>query len=71
MERYKYEISGYYIVTPGNHEGGDRVHFEQYIEAVDNIEAMKIALGDIMWKESLRNEAEFFVRLDCIHYECL
>lgn len=68
--KYKYEISGYYYVVPANNEGGDRVHFEKVIAAEDNMEAMKIALGEIMWNESLRH-GDHFVKLDVIHYECL
>ena len=59
---YKYEISGYYF----NGEG--RIHFEEVVEATDNIEAMKIVIGGIAWKESLNGNSFL---LDTIHYECL
>lgn len=56
---YKYEISGYYF------EGNERKHFDFVIEAPDNIIAMQMALGKIMWN------TENAVKLDVIHYECL
>lgn len=61
-EMYRYQISGYYF------EEGERKHFYEEVEATDNIEAMKIVLGDLMWKAGLEDKA---VRLDVIHYEVL
>ena len=63
-EMYLYEISGYY------YEGAERKHFCKEVEAPDNIVAMQMVLGEIMW-----NSCEYFndstVKLDYIHYECL
>ena len=63
-EMYRYEISGYYF------EGDERKHFCEEVEAPDNIVAMQMVLGEIMWKSG-----EYFndaaVKLDHIHYEVL
>lgn len=63
-EMYRYEISGYYF------EGDERKHFQKEVEATDNIVAMKIVLGEIMWESG-----EYFnnkpVQLEFIHYECM
>lgn len=59
---YKYLVSGFYF------EGEERKHFESMIEACDEIIAMKIVLGEIMWKSSkyFNNKP---VKLDCMHCE--
>ena len=64
MKKYRYEISGYYF------EGSERKHFCEEVDATDNIEAMKIVLGEIMWKscEHFNNAP---VKLDVIHYEVI
>ena len=63
-EMYRYEISGFY------YEGGERKHFCEEVEAPDNIVAMQMVLGEIMWKSG-----EYFndaaVKLDHIHYAVL
>ena len=63
-EMHLYEISGFY------YEGAERKHFCKEVEAPDNIVAMQMVLGEIMW-----NSCEHFndaaVKLDCMHYECL
>lgn len=63
-EMYRYEISGYYF------EGDERKHFDEEVEAPNNIVAMQMVLGQIMWEsgEHLGNKP---VKLDTIHYECL
>lgn len=63
-EMYRYEISGYYF------EGDERKHFDEEVEAPNNIAAMQMVLGQIMWEsgEHLSNKP---VKLDTIHYECL
>ena len=59
---YKYEISGYYF------SNNERKRFEEIVEAQDNIEAMKIVIGQIAWQESIAGNT---FKLDVIHYECL
>lgn len=61
---FKYEISGYYF------EDNERKHFQEVVEASDNITAMKIVLGEIMWKSGkyFNNKP---VKLDVIHYEVM
>ena len=63
-EMYRYEISGYYF------EGDERKHFNKEVEAHNNIVAMQMVLGQIMWESG-----EYFnnkpVKLDTIHYEVL
>ena len=63
-EMHLYEISGYY------YEGTERKHFCKEVEAPDNIVAMQMVLGQIMWESG-----EYFnnkpVKLDTIHYEVL
>lgn len=61
---FKYEISGYYF------EDNERKHFQEVVEASDNITAMKIVLGEIMWKSNkyFNNKS---VKLDVIHYEVM
>lgn len=63
-EMYRYEISGYYF------DGADRKRFCEEVEAPDNIVAMQMVLGQIMWRscEHFNNAP---VKLDVIHYECL
>lgn len=63
-QMYRYEISGYYF------EDGARKHFHKVVEAPDNIVAMQMVLGEIMWNSSEHfNDAA--VKLDTIHYECM
>lgn len=57
---FKYQISGYYFADD------ERKHFEDYIMATDEVEAMQIAIGIHSWKTSLDGKA---FRLDVIHYE--
>ena len=57
---YEYIISGYYIA------GDERKHFWQEVKANDNIEAMKIVIGELAWKESLEGNSFY---LDLIHYD--
>lgn len=61
---YRYAISGYYF------EGNERKHFYKEISAPDNITAMQMVLGEIMWQSS-RHFNDAPVKLDCIHYECI
>ena len=63
-EMYSYIITGYYF------EGDDRKHFYKIVEAPDNIIAMQIVLGEIMWNSNkhFNNKP---VKLDTIHYECV
>ena len=63
-EMYKYEISGSYF------ECGERKYFREEVEAPDNVVAMQMVLGEIMWKSSKYfNNA--MVKLENIHYEVL
>lgn len=60
-ELYEYNISGYYFAND------ERKHFEKELWARDNIEAMKIVIGELAWQESLLGNT---FKLDTIHYEC-
>lgn len=64
---YKYEISGYYLVID-DHGHCERKRFEEVVEARDNVEAMRIVVGEFAWQESLLGNT---FKLDVIHYECL
>ena len=64
---YRYRISGYYLVTD-DHGKCDRKHFDEEIEAQDNVDAMRMVIGEFAWTESLNGN---MFRLDTIHYECL
>ena len=64
---YKYRISGYYIVTD-DHGHCERKHFDEEVEAKDNVDAMRMIIGEFAWQESLRDN---MFRLDTVHYECL
>lgn len=58
---YKYTISGYY-----SNGVEDRIHFHEEVEAHNNIEAMKLVIGALAWKESLAGNTFY---LELIHYE--
>lgn len=58
---HKYIISGYYSNGVEN-----KIHFYEEVEAYDNIQAMKLVIGDLAWKESLAGNSFY---LDLIHYE--
>ena len=64
-ELYKYEISGYYLATDVKGKT-ERVHFSEEVWAKDNVEAMKIVVGNLAWNES--DDGRTFL-LDVIHYE--
>ncbi len=64
---YKYIISGYYLVTD-DYGHCDRKNFEEEIEANDNVDAMRMVIGEFAWQESLNGN---MFKLDTIHYECL
>jgi hypothetical protein len=60
VEMYKYNISGWYF------SNDMRKPFNKDVDARDNIEAMKIVIGELAWKESIEGNAFL---LDVIHYE--
>ena len=63
-EMYLYEISVYY------YEGDERKYFCKEVEAPNNIVAMQMVLGEIMWQSNKYfNDAS--VKLECMHYKCL
>lgn len=57
---YTYNISGWYF------SNDMRLPFNKDVEAKNNIEAMKMVIGEIAWKESLEGNT---FKLDVIHYE--
>lgn len=59
---YRYAISGGYF------EEDTRRYFYEEVEATNNVDAIKIVLGDIAWKASLEGQR---VMIDTVHYEVL
>ena len=64
MKKHSYNVSGYYEVNCTKKEK----HFSIDVEASDEFEAVKLVLGEVVWKESLEGNS---VRFDRFHYEVI
>lgn len=64
MERYSYNVSGYYKINCTEEEK----YFNEDVQATTSSEACELVLGKIAWKESLEGNSVMF---DRFHYEVL
>ena len=61
MEKYRYNISGYYKINCTEEER----YFSEDICTEGDIEAIQMVLGKVAWKESLKGNSVMFDRFHC------
>lgn len=66
VQLYQYNISGYYLAIDSKGKC-EKKHFEEIVSAKDNVDAMRMVIGEFAWNESLLGNT---FKLDMVHYEC-